>query len=102
MSESTNRSRSRRGETLIITNAVRGIGKRGSNWCADIPRQPEPDLADWKLISSPGALPSVPTGADDLASADVAGTIDVTTTRFVGAQQILIINAAFGETASAT
>ena len=64
---------------MTITNTYRWTGKHGSDWSADIPNPPGPNLTNWDNISNPAANPSFPSGAGDLAVFDIGGAINITT-----------------------
>ena len=77
---------------MTITNTYRWNGKHGSDWNADIPNPPGPNLTNWDNISDVSAPPSFPTGSGDLAVVDLGGAIDITTSGVSGAEELQIVN----------
>ena len=76
---------------MTITTTFRWNGKLGSDWRADVPNPPGPNLINWDVVSGPNPPPGPPSGAGDLAVIDNGGAISVT--NGAGAEELQIANA---------
>ena len=61
---------------MTITNTYRWNGQLGSEWTKTT--SPPNPKSNWDNLSDPGATPSFPSGAGDLAVIDLGGAISIT------------------------
>src|SRR5271165_2623655 len=78
---------------MTITTTYRWNGKLGSDWVADVPNPPGPNLINWDVVSGPNPPPGPPSGAGDLAVIDNGGAIDINASSPGGAEELQIANA---------
>ncbi len=76
---------------MTITTTFRWNGKLGSDWGADVPNPPGPNLINWDVVSGPNPPPGPPSGAGDLAVIDNGGAISITNGG--GAEELQIASA---------